>query len=263
MKNSNLLETQLWLKGIITNPRGASAVLAELPEEHSLIQETPPLTSGERLDIYAEAYFTRIHEALSIDFSITKTLLEDESFMRLVAKYLKIYPSKEFNLNNISRHFPAFIKTYTDNTFFHDLAYLERLAVLSFYTEEADDFPLAHLAGLKEEEWGKIIFNISPSVFLISSHWPLSELWAMKSEDLEREIELEENKDERYFLLYRENQEIKLLCISSEQYNVLSLIKEGASLDDVNPLFSDASKVNSYFNEWIRLKILSSFYFEE
>lgn len=257
MKKPTLKETQEWMNWIITDARGVKGALEDT--ENEMVEDFPPISASERLDIYAEAYFARIYEALSIDFSITKLLLTEESFAKIVAEYLKAYPSREFNLNNISENFVRFIKSYTDNSCFQDLAHLERLAVESFYSDSSGHLDLQALSKLTNEQQ-KLKFKINPSVYIIESRWPLDELW--KTREVEKELVLSETPDLRAFLLFRQHHEIQLIKLSNDQWKLFLLLKEEKSLEEIYETLSidDHQTIGTYFTEWANLNLFSSFY---
>ena len=56
------------------------------------------LDARSRLQIYANAYRTRLYEVLANDFPVLRTFLGDTSFEQLSDAYVRGYPSKSFTL---------------------------------------------------------------------------------------------------------------------------------------------------------------------
>lgn len=166
-----LIEIQVWMKDILTNPKGVEEALFESNQWIDIISSDES-SNISRLDIYAEAYFTRILEAFTIDFPITYFVLGEDQFAKLVAEYLKMHPSTENNLNNISKSIVPFISTYSKSSAIHDIVTLERLAIESFYSPIEQTFDPQSLSALEESDWENIKLNLNSSLKLISSSWP-------------------------------------------------------------------------------------------
>ena len=106
----SLAELQRWMKWIVTEPRGVDQALADqLGDPDTLqhfIKNQTPQTTADRLSIYAEAYFLRILESAKNDFPITFSILGDLNFQKMIADYLKVYPSRTSNIGGaVSRSF--------------------------------------------------------------------------------------------------------------------------------------------------------------
>ena len=89
-----------------------SAIPAD--EAREMVLPSKTLSSLERLDIYRDMYLLRMEEALSIDYPSLKHFLGDEEFMRMVARYVDVYPSRSYTLNRLGDHLCEFIDTLDD-----------------------------------------------------------------------------------------------------------------------------------------------------
>ena len=261
----SLYDLQKWMKAILTDPRGASTALKESqegPQEKSFEQKwihiivSDETHSGERLDIYAEAYFSRILEAFSIDFPITKLILTEDPFAKLIAEYLKVYPSKEYNLNNISWAIVPFIKTYTTNSALWDVVTLEKNAINSFYSPINNKIDLNQLQALTPEHWEKIKFKLNPSFSFMESTWPLEIFWSK-----EFPPSITEANSPNYYLLHRNHGTVELKSISSFQYEVLSSLKKGTPLSEIETPESTEENISQVFSHWVQNDYFESFYF--
>ena len=158
LQSPSLYDIQNWMKSILTDPRGVAPAVEDCDTFINYINSDESSNTS-RLDIYAEAYFARILEAFIIDFPISQFALGPDQFAKMVAEYLKVYPSSECNLNNISKSIIPFIHTYSSLPAIIDIVTLERLALESFYSPLEKNLDPSQLGGLHESDWEKIKFG--------------------------------------------------------------------------------------------------------
>ncbi len=145
-----LSELQVWMKWAITDPRGVEGALGELIFTDPVLQERfrepsprclDALESGavpveRRLDVYAEGFFLRIRDVILSDFPELAVLLA-EDFDEFVADYLKVFPSRSFNISEVSRDLSAFAaQKFGDDSPEADAARLGHAKMTLFFREE-------------------------------------------------------------------------------------------------------------------------------
>lgn len=255
-----LMEIQTWMKSILTNPRGVQDALVESNHWIDFINsnEAP---KHSRLDIYAEAYFARILEAFTIDFPLTSFVLGEDQFAKLVAEYLKVYPSTDSNLNNVSKSIINFISTYSHSQVIHDIVALERLALESFYSPIDPVFDPQSLAALKESDWENIKFNLNSSLKFLSSSWPLEELWNNRHE-MQNATSVE-SEIQNYYFIERISNHINLLKVSETQFLILKKISKGELLSSFGEdiLSSSEEDISVIFAQWVQKSYFKNYYF--
>lgn len=255
-----LIEIQSWMQSIITNPSGVQEALIETNQWINFIN-TDETTNIDRLDIYAEAYFARIHEAFIIDYPITAFVLGEDQFAKLVAEYLKIYPSTGTNLNNISKSIMSFIKTYSNSEVIHDIVSLERLSLESFYSPIEPVLDPHALIPLKESDWEVIKFSLNSSLKFLTSSWPFEQLWE-KRHDMSN-IVIKESEELNYFIIERESHHINLSKVSKTEFLILQKISKGDRLSTVGEDFNSTSHedITILFGQWMTKSYFNNFYF--
>ena len=265
-KSPTLKELQTWMSKILTAPKGASETINDARPEsferkwlHSI--QSDKTSSTKRLDIYAEAYFARILEAFTIDFPISFFAMGEDQFAKFVAEYLKIYPSTEYNLNNISKSVVEFIKTYSSSQAIHDVVTLERLALESFYAPIDKPFDTSTLSFLEEKDWEKIKFSLNSTIRFIKSSWPLETLW--DNRDSQEKSKILECESTNYYFLKRVSHHVKLNTVSETEYRILQKLNEGHPLssfgeDDIK---GSSEEISALFANWIQKGLLREFYF--
>ena len=260
LSTPTLIEIQVWMKDILTNPKGVEEALSESNQWIDIITSDES-SNVSRLDIYAEAYYARILEAFAIDFPITSFVLGEDQFAKLVAEYLKLHPSTENNLNNISKSIVLFINTYSKSSAIQDIVTMERLAIESFYSPIEPSFDPQSLSALEESEWMKIKFNLNASLKLISSSWPLEVLWEKRHEM--QNIAIQENEEQNYYVIERNSHHINLSKISKTQFMILQKIDKGERLSSFGDEVETGSEeeISVLFAAWIQKSYFKNYYF--
>ena len=134
---------------LLRAPEGVRAALAEAgdPEGRSLesrVRGDATASAVQRLEIYANATFHRMREALEQEFDALARALGDTGFHDLVASYLLVHPSRRPSLRHVGEALPEFLAGHGVAEPFRrrwpwaaDLARLEWALSLAFDAPEA------------------------------------------------------------------------------------------------------------------------------
>jgi len=270
-KNPSLRELQQWLKWMITDPRGVSEALNEpTPNiekyKNRYISPTASffeiivsdrISSFDRLDIYAEGYFSRILDVLSETFSRTRKAVGEDFFTMLTAQYLKAYPSKFSSIDEVGKHFSRFLyETESERLplWVCDLANFEWNWVESFYAREAIVTP----------NWKNILasshqvsLKVNPSVRFISSRHSLAE--RIQNIDADKEASKPDDEESASFILiYRVRDEVLWKNMDSSMFLILKKLCDGVSFEKALSQ-SDTSNpqlIGQYFSHWVENEII-------
>ena len=131
---------------------------AAASELAALVRSDATLPAAARLDVYANAYFLRIHECLENDFPALRWALGADWFHDLATAYLAACPPTRPSLRHAGDRLPDFVASHAGAAPFRrghrwlaDLALLERAIVDAFDAADAtpDTSPLGRedLAG--------------------------------------------------------------------------------------------------------------------
>jgi len=237
-----LAETQRLLRRLITAPEGVRPALAEEgdPEGRRLVEvirDDAPLSAVDRLEVYANAYFSRILEALEDDYPALHAALGDDRFHALISDYLIAHPPTRFSLRHAGEGLPSFVADHpaavTLRAGFRwaaDLARLEWAVVDAFDAADAAHLTREDLALLPPQGWGELRLRLDPSVRIVRAGWPVNGI--REAFDAERPLPAiapEETavcvwrRDERVF--HRPMDRIEAAC--------LGLVSEGATFGDL------------------------------
>jgi len=75
----------------------------------SLVKPSSAMTSLERMEIYAGAYYARLLECLRAEFPVTAKAVGEAVFGDFAVGYLQRYPSTSYTLSRLGANFPRFL----------------------------------------------------------------------------------------------------------------------------------------------------------
>jgi hypothetical protein len=196
----DLARVQRWLQAVITHPAGVEQGIssAQAREQidvaadnlESVIERSRNLTSAERLEIYASAYYSRLIECLGSEFPAMRHALGQETFDSFAFDYLQAYPSRSYTLSDLSADFPRFLADTRpvdeDDTggspswpdFLIDLARLERIYSEVFDAPGPENLPtlsLADLSAIPADGWTSSRLIPAAGLRLVTLHFPVHE----------------------------------------------------------------------------------------
>ncbi len=180
---SRLLRTQRRLWQLVTAPSGVAEALAAEGDRdgRSLagwIASDARASAAQRLEVYAHAYFQRIHDVLARDFGALAAVLGADGFHDLVTAYLCVHPPARPSLRHAGERLAGFLAEAPAARPFRarwpfaaDLARLEW--ALAFAFDAADAAPLERqaLERVAPERWEALVFSLRPGVQRLALAW--------------------------------------------------------------------------------------------
>ena len=143
----------------------------------------------ERLAVYQGGYPARVREALEQCYPATNRILGSGSFASLARRYLPFAPHGWCNLNSIGRNLPTLLSDdpgdpgdllTTELPFLPDLARLEWAVYRAFHATLDPPCDLAVCEDWSIEQWSAVRFEIRSDVAVVTSAWPIRDLWAVR-----------------------------------------------------------------------------------
>jgi len=281
----SLIDFQKWMMWAITDPRGASIAVTEPNPAHlgaryqapvssfglSFINSIPAPSASRRLDVYAEAYFSRIVEVLADDFLAVRQTLGEDGFMHFVAEYLKVFPSRSTNIGEVGKYFAEFSLHYPELLsfpFLTDLCRLEWLMIESFYAVIEAPFDLAKLHESLGNGFDAARFRFASSVRTMVSSWHVEKLWHQRHLS-PRTVDLDSLAGRSHLLIYRSNGFTDILELEAAEAFLLEKLTSGCSLEEsLSPEFEQLvgeaeaeTKVSKWFESWFKLGLIVDIFF--
>jgi len=177
------IQHRLWR--LVTEPSGVVAALAaehdaDVPALTELIRGDRGVAPVDRLAVYANAYFARVHDCLRDDFAALARALGAAAFHDLVKTYLMMHPPTRFSLRHAGEHLAKHLATEPFAAIFSrrcpyaaDLARLDWALSEAFYAPDAPALAREQLAVVAPEAWAALRFVATPSLLLLTFAWPV------------------------------------------------------------------------------------------
>ena len=182
----SLADLQRWMRWALTHPLGATRAiggeqLPGLPERFaepdgrvlaSIAGDSVPGRGVvDRLSVYASGYFSRLHEALELEYPRTAEALGPEGFRELVAAHLLRAPSSSPSLADLGEDLAGTLRDCPAGArwpWLADLAALERATAEVWLSGPSDVRGLALEEG---EDPGSLRLALSSLARLVSMSW--------------------------------------------------------------------------------------------
>jgi len=263
-----LARLQSLLYRLITAPGGVDEGLAD---EHALgpeglaglIHSDDRLSSRDRLEIYANAYFYRLLDVCREDFPATVALLGDAHFHNLITGYLLDYPPTEPSIQYAGRYLADFLRGHprrASRPFIADLAKLERTLLESFHAADATPLAAAALSALAPAEWPALELALHPAVRILNLEWHV--------EDVVRAVE--EGKTPEApppgplkLLVWRHNSRVLYRELEPGESAALTVAADGATFGAICAAVADESRaadpaplIARLLGKWLRAGLL-------
>jgi Putative DNA-binding domain len=150
------------------------------------IVDAPPLPVAARLDIYRNAYRTRLIDALGDTYTILKAVLGDEAFIALGEAFVAAHPSVHRSIRWYGAELPAFLgqcPPYAEQPILAELALLEWTLAEVFDASDAESTPRAAFSAIAPSAWGELRFRFHPSLRRLRLQWNTAAVWQAMSRE--------------------------------------------------------------------------------
>jgi hypothetical protein len=181
----DLAETQRRIGRLLAAPDGVRAALAEEGDAEgaslaALLRGDERCAAVARLEVYANAYFQRVHDALAEDYGALAAALGPAWFHDLVTAYLMAHPPAHPSLRFAGAQLGRFLETDAAAAPFRrrfpfaaDLARLEWALADAFDAADAEVLGREALAAIPLPDWEALALALHPSVQVLSLDWPV------------------------------------------------------------------------------------------
>ncbi|HKJ24597.1 MAG TPA: DNA-binding domain-containing protein [Myxococcota bacterium] len=241
---SDLATTQRRLWRLLTAPDGVAAALADAGDAEGLALEgwlgsDARATASTRLEIYAHAYFQRIHDVLARDLPTLAAALGADGFHDLAAAYLCVHPPSRPSLRHAGARLPGFLATDAAAAPFRrrwpfaaDLARLEWALGEAFDAPDAPPLARAELEALAPERWETLALAPHPSVRRLSVGWNVAALRAAfeaDDEDAAGAALPSPEAGDATLLVWRSRERVRFRALDADEADLLARLATGAT----------------------------------
>ncbi|MEC4726229.1 DNA-binding domain-containing protein [Shewanella sp. D64] len=204
-----------------------------------------------RLSVYRNNSKQALMAAMRATFPISESILGETCFEQLAQNYQQHYPLKVSDLNQYGESFPLLIaeiitthSEFEGVNYLADLAQLEWLLQLSYYAGDGlVCSPFSQLEFLCEDQQADAVMLLRPDIKLLSSSYPLYELW-IKYQEGKEAVDISDPVEIYHFCVYRDPFKPKVQRIAPELYQILVDITLSRTLDQISESGSDMAALN-------------------
>lgn len=185
------------------------------------------LSNQARLNIYSNNHLFTLLKALKAVYPVGEKLVGVEFFEAMAKCYIQDHASFSKNLIDYGQGFADFISEFPPAEslpYLADIARLEWARHVAYYAKTATSLDLLQLQNLPENLQAKIIFDLSASVTLLQSAYPVLAIWeANQTDQVDAVIDLKAGGD--YLIVWAKDHEIYQARLSQALWQVLKAIQ--------------------------------------
>ncbi len=200
-----------------------------------LFDDSVPVAPAVGLVAYAGGYPARLREALADTFEAVARFAGEEGFAALAARYTAACPPAAYNLNDIGRSLPGFLRAdplARALPFLPDLAELEWKISRAFHAALLPPADTARLGALSDDEWRRVTLELQPGVAALVSRWPVRALWEARH-DAHAPSCSNAGADGENVLVYRRDLIVRLELADKDEVGALRAVARGKPLTAV------------------------------
>ena len=230
MSQLHTMQQRIWNDLRKSSSHSTSAYLLSMDEK---------LTQVERLNIYRSTMRTAHTDALSNTYTCCEKILGEKYFKQIANNFFVKYPATNQNLNLYGQSFPAFLQDWvathdelSDYQYLPDLAKLEQALEQSYFAKDDPRFNFASLQTLSEDKYLDSHFELSPSLAILSSNYPIYEIWLANSKT-NASHEIQAIPESQYLCITREDYKPVIHKIDHLRWWILNKITNNLSLGEI------------------------------
>jgi hypothetical protein len=197
-------------------------------------------TVENRWHVYTHGYMGRLNEAVSLEYPAIARILGADAFAALVRRYAAVFPPRSFDLAQAGDRLERFLEFDSlalDLPFLPDLARLERAVSVCFTAADSEPIQCGELGRLEPEEVARVAFRLAPGVALVTSGWPLADLWNLRFEADDEAVSVPLEGRGQSVLVWRCAERVRVDAISAAEASlVASAGVGGLTLEDLRAL---------------------------
>ena len=195
-----------------------------------LIADNNGIDVSHRLDVYRNAYYIRLQEALAHDFPALLACMGDIAFGREMAAYLKVCPSTSPSLRQLGERLPDYLSDH-NTPWLADLARLEWAVLEAFDAADTSVLTAEALQNIPPERWQDLYFELHPSVSVLDVSTHAYEVWNAHRQ--QQSLPDQQNDSMLPLLIWRSPDGPAIKSVSSECHVLLVSLRNRLSFAQV------------------------------
>jgi hypothetical protein len=232
------------------------------------ILSTEKISGESRLQIYAEAYRARLHEALAYNYPGLHKYLGDEAFYLLAEAYLKNHPSNFRSIRWFGNQLDIFLQNhadYLDNPHWAEMAKFEWSMTLAFDAADSSILGIDDILQIPPSAWSHMQFHVHPSLQLINLSWNVISIWQALIDETETLPQLLHSDIKTTWIVWRKNFMTQFYALTTEETWALEALANRTSFGDICQGLCQwiseeqaGTQAASLLKSWVEAGLLSS-----
>lgn len=191
------------------------------------------IPARECIAIYANNARENFVGTLAAAFPVVRALGGDDWFRQTAQAYWRRHPSRAGNLHRVGEQFATFLQQQlgtTEYAYFADVAALEWSYQEALVAADHPGFDLAALGTVPPEHYGALCFTLHPSARMISSAYPILDLWRAHRPGACESEPVDLAAGAQWLVLIRLADHVQLRAIDRAAWVLLQALSTGATL---------------------------------
>lgn len=187
-----------------------------------------------RLDIYRNNVIYSLKSALGELYPVVKRLIGNDCFDGAAVEFIRQHLPKQAALLHYGREFCQFIVAFgpcSHLLFLHDVAQLEFDYNQAYHSAQGDDFDPQMLSKVAADKLGEITFECHPSLQLLTSQWPIDDIWQQNQQASPEMIDVDNCKGV-HLVVYRPELTVQMINLDPNCFVLLHQLFNGKSIND-------------------------------
>ncbi len=212
-----------------------------------LVRTDARLGAADRLEIYATAYFHRIHDVLAEEFEALAGVLGSAGFNDLVALYLLAHPSERPSLRWVGSRLAGFLADHPAAAVLRarwpwapDLARLEWALSEAFDGPDAAALVREDLAAIAPDRFPDLVFSLHPTARRMSLDWPAHEWLRAAVDPSSSEAPVDPTPRPTTLVVWRRGEVPEHRLVSEREGRLLDALESGGSFGDLCALLAES-----------------------
>ena len=219
------------------------AVTAErVPDDALDVVREDGVDRRRRLEVYCNAYWIRIIDALAAEYPKITAALGRPRFVNLCRAYLAAHPTSRPSLRDAGEHLAAFLARggFPDGpAYLADLAALERARTLAFDGPEGRALTREDLAQTPPEDIAFLQLPLVPTGAILGIRSIADDVWAAIEAGAELPAEPAAAVEPRHVLIWRRDIQVIHRTLAADEAAVLQALVDGATFAEACEVLVD------------------------
>jgi len=189
----------------------------------------------QRLNIHRNNTTILLGEALAATYSVTHKLVGDDFFEAVARLFVRAQPPRSPCLFEYGEGFGDFLATLpaaADLPYLPDVARLEWMWNAAFHAADVTPLTSSDLAFVDADAYGDLIFSPHPSLRLISSAYPIKEIWDVNQDGADPNATVNLDEGPQALAVLRPKASVEMIELSPGGFVLAQSLMNGATLED-------------------------------